>query len=341
MSAASILAIPDGEPERLFRDQAAIAALYHELVKTWHPDARPGDPRATEVMVKLSKLYAQAKRKSADGTWEEPGVRTLRPRDGRAVKIRYRARSKFELGEVLIGTRHVTYVVPREHEDLVISGLRAIGTIRFPTAEFRDSLEQFFPKTLKVLELEGGGWSVSLAKDPDDVLISDLAEVMGGRVPPEHVAWMVSSMLNLLSYLGQVQQMTVNGLTPSTVFANPRKHSVSFLGGWWYAARVGSGISALPPETYRLAPNQLRIHKKASPELDLACVKHIARTALGDPSGGSLRTRGDVRKEVAEFLLTPAGRSAVAEYKSWYEVLGKRKFVPLRVTGEDVYPLNN
>lgn len=341
MNAAKILAIPDDEPERLFGDQAQLVAVYHALVKQWHPDLS-SDPLAADVTSKLSKLYAQAKRKSADGTWQEPGVRVLRPRDGKTLKLRYRARSKFELGEVLIGSSHVTYVIPHEHEDLVIAGLRAIGTIRFPTPEFKTALEQFFPKTLKVLELaDRGGWSISLAKDPDDVLISDLMDLMGGRIPAEHVAWMVSSMLNLLSYLGEVNKMTVNGLTPSTVFVNPQRHSASFLGGWWYAASTGSGITALPPETYRLAPNKLRIHKKASPELDLACVKHIARVALGDPSGGSLRTRGDVRKEVAEFLLTPAGRSAVVEYKSWYEVLGKRKFVPLRVTGNDVYPLNN
>lgn len=139
MNAAAILAIPIDEPERLFgATPDHIAARYRELVKRWHPDAG-GD---VAVFQHIGDLYRNAGRKVASGVWTPPGLIEITDRHGKRMRLQYRVRRKFELGETLIGNSLVTYVIPRAHEALVMNGLQQIGRMRYPNETFRKSLEQ-------------------------------------------------------------------------------------------------------------------------------------------------------------------------------------------------------
>lgn len=339
MNAAAIIAIPDDEPERLFKRRDSVKTDYRALAMAWHPD-RNADPQAETVFAKIGALYHAAVRKLDSGSWHPVGAAELTGRDGKTRRIRYRAKRQFELGEVLIGSSLLTFLVRREHEDLMINSLKQIGSIRYPNETFRDKLERHLPKIEKSFETPTH-WVLCARKDPDEVALSDLVSHLGGSVDPKHVAWVVSSLLNLASFL-QVNSMTLNGITPSTVFVNPQRHSVSLLGGWWYASLAGKQITSLPPETHRLASRKLLLHKVADHDLDLASIKAAARFALGDPSGGGFRTRSDIPAPYANFLKSPSMKSPVKEYEDWTRVLedsfGPRRFLKLSVTGNDVYP---
>lgn len=339
MNAAAILAIPDDEPERLFATPADVIQRHRYLIKQWHPDVNP-DPQASAVMMRINALRDAAERKATCGTWSAPGLRSLRRRDGKLIQIRFRKAHKFELGEMLIGMALVTFIIDRKHEDLVTSGLRCIGSMRYPNATFRESLEPHMPKVEKMFETEES-IVICIRKVSGEVLLTDLIAHLGGKIEPRHTAWILSSLLNLACYL-EVSDMTVNGLTPSTVFVSPAMHQVSLLGGWWYAVGAGKLVKSLPPETYALASRRLRAHKVASGDLDLASIKAIGRACLGDPSGGSLRGRADLPSPFAQFLQLPSMKSAIAEYENWPKVLeasfGPRRFHELKVTGDDVYP---
>jgi hypothetical protein len=164
--------------------------------------------------------------------------------------------------------------------------------------------------------------------------------VRGGRLPPRHVAWLVSALLNLTCFY-EVIALTHNAMSASTVFVSPRLHAAFPLGGWWYAARSGSRLEMLPDETFALLPRSMAASKRADIRLDLESVRAIALNALGDPTGLSLAGRPDLPKPMADYLRLPSSGSAIDDYRAWGQVLkdsfGPRRFVELPVTASDVY----
>jgi hypothetical protein len=340
MNAAAIIAIPDSEPERLFKVPGSIKADYHALAMFWHPD-RNSDARASDVLARITALYKMAQEKVAKGIWHPPGLFEVTGSDGKRRSIRYRARRTFELGEMLIGMSLVTFIIPKQYENLVLAGLKCVGSMRYPNDRFRLSLEPHLPKVEKMFDGADKSTVICVRKRPDEILLADLIKHMGGSIPPKHAAWIISSLLNLACYL-QISKMTVNGLSPSTVFVSPQKHAVSLYGGWWYAAPTGKPITALSPETFPLASRKLRTGKIAGHELDMESIKAIGRACLGDISGGSFRTRADLPAPFTQFLQLPATKPAVVEYENWPKILeasfGPRRFHELNISGTDVYP---
>lgn len=339
-SAAAILAIPETEPERLFQSPDFIIRDYKDLLRQWHPDLNQNDPEAGKVTAHITTLFRMVREHIRLGKYNPPGAIIVADRAGKRFQIKYLARRPFELGEMLISRGLVTFVIPKKHEDMVIHGLRQIGSIRYPNEEFRRVLTDCFPRVVRSVETVDS-WVICVHKEPHEVLLSDLIAHLGGQIEPKHVAWIMSSLLNLASFL-EVSSLTLNAISPSTVFVSPEKHAVSLYGGWWYAQKGGGLITSLPPETFPLASRRLREHKVASGELDIECIRAIGRACLGDPSGGSLRGRSDVPAPFAQYLLMPSGKSAIKEYQNWPTVLessfGPRRFHKLDVSGNDVYP---
>jgi hypothetical protein len=347
MNGTQILAIPLSEPERLFQSPTGLRAEYLAMVRQWHPDhcheSVTGD-EASQVTAHINALYDAACEAVKRGIWHPRGggEMLIRGKDERTRVIKFRAKRGFEIGDVLIGTEMIHYMIPKEHDGLVLAGLRAIGGIRYPTPEFRTSLEPHLPNVVKHFEtLDAGTHVISIRKSANDVTVADLTAHLGGRIDPKHAAWLVSGMLNLLSFLS-VSKMTVNGLTPDTVWVNPLRHTVSFLGGWWYGAEAGKQISHLPPFCHRLAPGSMIKGKRANAILDLECARAIGRFALGDVTGGSFRLRDDIPAPITEFLRSPSHGNPIAEYEGWYKSLetayGPRRYHELKVTGNEVYP---
>lgn len=343
MKPAAILAISASEPEQLFdppKDQDELHRQYVRLLKTWHPDKNK-DPLATEVFAHLTQLYEAARKMVAAGIWRSTDNSVeFTGRDGKKRRLKFRKKKTFELGEVLIGTRLVTYVVDRKHDDLVLSGVRFTGRLRFPSENFK-RMERFFPKVEKMFETEDKT-VICVAKDRDDVALDDLLSHLGGKMDPKHAAWVVSRLLNLVCFTSLVNGTVLNGIEPSSLWVNPPAHRVSIFGGWWYGLESKKQVKFLPPFVHARASRSFLEKKEADVQLDLDCCKAVGRTCLGDVSGGSFRTRPDIPKPMAEFLLAPSGRKALTEYENWQRVLedswGPRRFHRLSVTGDDVYP---
>lgn len=339
LTADHILAIPLTEPERLFSAPEAAKAEHRELVRHWHPDLNRA-PLAAKVAAHVNALYEAAAAMIARGKWQRPNEIELVGTDGKPRRIKYRKRHTFELGEMLIGARILAFIVDRRHEDFLIDGLRMIGSIRFPTNQMRTDLEKYFPKVEKHFDTADHSVIV-LSKTDDVVLLRDLIAQQGGKLDPRHACWVISSLLNLACFL-EITGRTHNGLTPDTVFVSPKYHTALLLGGWWYAADVGKPIRALPPAVHKLASRGFLAAKKADHSLDLASIRAIGRACLGDEAGSGFRGRTDVPKPLADWLLLPGPKSAIKDYTIWPKVrtdsFGPRKFVPLTVSFDDVYP---
>lgn len=333
------------EPEGLFPNSLDEAKVLHrQLAMQWHPD-RNHTPAASKVLAHINRLYDLAHEKISAGSWRAVGVLALVSSDGREFRLKYLREHPFELGKMFISKKLVTFLVGQEHEDHLLRGLRAIGSIRYPDNRMRADMEKYFPKVEKVVTVGAahGGSAIVLPKTEDLVLLRDLIAHLGGKIEPRHTAWVVSSLLNLVCFL-ELTGRTHNGLTPDTVFVSPRYHSAALLGGWWYSVEVGKPMVALPPAVHALASRSMLSSKIANVKLDLESIRAIGRACLGDPSGTGLRMRADVPAPLANWLRLPAPAKAVDDYENWQKVLtdsfGPRRFIKLDgCSGNDVYPI--
>lgn len=339
LTAAQILAIAPTEPERLFSaDPESLRHEFATLAKIWHPD-RNGSSEARDVLRHVVALYDAAKRKVAVGEWY-PGVIRIDTSAGKSFVLKVKRRHEFELGEMAVAVNRVAFLVEKKHVILFEKGLRRINEIRYPDARVRDDLARFMPQLEGVYETATRHVAI-ITKSEDVVLLKDLLAHLGGRLPPKHAAWVVSSLLNLACFL-EVGGLTHNAISPETIFVSTKYHAAYLLGGWWYATPVGGRIEFLPESTYDFMPRSMATSKRADTRLDLESIRAVGRTILGDPTGLELARRKDLAKPLANFLRLPSSDSAIEDYRAWGQALedsfGPRRFIELQISPDDVYP---
>jgi len=333
LTASQILSIPALEPERLFESPDAIQDCYHALAKRWHPDTPDGN---ADVFAHLGALVVRAKHLASVGMWHLPGLFEFTAA-GKQYRVRYLRSFDFELGKVLLGETRLTYVIRQEFADLAENAKTIIGGLQYPNHKTREVMSRYLPK-IAAYHTTATDVVVSIEKPADLIRLRDLLAHVG-KLDPKHVAWMVSRMLNHASYL-ETQKLCHQDFSLDTLFACPEHHTLSLLGGWWYAAKAGSDLKGkiVPARTIMHGPSDLITKKVATLRTDPELIRLTGRELLGDASGVSLATNPDVRKEIADWLRMSGSGSAIKDFTVWFDkVLGKRKFVVLPVKARDIY----
>jgi len=291
-TAAAILRIPVSRPDLLFPAAAVdVQPFYRRLASRWHPD-RNRAPGATEVFQRIAMLYAAAKKQIAAGRW---GV----------------GRRPFELGEMLIGDARVSFVVTPDAADLYASAVRTLRTFPYDSSVMRRQISHCLPQ----IEAAGPGTLV-IKKAPDLVLLADLLEHLDGHMPATQVAWILSSLYNLACWL-EWAGITHGAIGPDTVFVSRARQTVALLGGWWYAAPVGTPIAALPARTVEIIPPDIVRDRIADLRCDLELIRATGRELLGDASGARLLRDPSVPRAMADWLRHPSSGSALTDYRLW------------------------
>lgn len=326
MTPEQILDIPLTAPFELFPlDRDARKIKYRELAIKWHPD-HPGG--RDDVFAHINALH--------DACDKPINVLTFDKKGGGQYKLQYLRLHTFELGTMAVGRGQVGFIIDRKHDDLVISGLRAIGSIRYPDKKLETQHRPFVPMVERVRETADNKDIIIVPKDPGALLLRDILSHTG-TLGPKHVTWIISSLLNLVCFY-EVVGLTHNGLSVDTVFISPAQHTTFPAGGWWYAKPVGEKLRFLPPHSHSIAPVAVLKSKQADHRIDLECIRSIARVCLGNPTGGSLSS---LPKPFADFLRLPAPMSPREDYARWEEVRkqswGPRRFLPLDIKAADIY----
>lgn len=335
-----ILAIPLDWPEQLFDcDPDSMEKQYRKLAMLWHPDRKPED--GAGVFAHIQVLFSAAKKRLEEGTWRVNGMLKLKGTGGLEMVIPYRRSSPFELGHVYVADTSVTWLVEPEYEDLVASMLNLLNSaIHFHDSNMRKEHEKHIPAVLTVTKADK--IAVTMRKDPQQVLLSHLVEHLGGKLPPRHVAWVISCLMNIACYF-QYTGIVHNAIALDTVFVGPENHTASILGGWWYSARFDQRVLAVPARTLEHAPRDFPARKKATRKVDSALIRALGRELLGDPSGSKLSSDKEVPGPLAAWLRGVSGEdTAFGEYHTWHnkvlpDAFGPRRFVRLAVTHSDVY----
>lgn len=326
--------------EKLFSSAAAFEDEFKSLAKKWHPD-KNNEPTAAAVFAHLNKLRQEAKWIADRGTWPTPGTLFLNHVSGGKSIFHYKRHLPIEGGDVYYGRKQILYSINADYADLVHAGTKVISGFRYRDAAMQKEVSRYLPLIQREGETTDRRCFILMSKTDDVFALTDVKAALGGKVEPKHVAWILNAVYNIACYL-EFAGLTHNAITIDNVFISPTYHSALLLGGWWYAVQDGGRLNALPHATHSIvAPDMLR-SKRANARLDLASIRLLGRTLLGDATGMTLQSLG-VPAPMATFLRHPPGSSARTDYAAWHAAVkasfGPRRFVELAVSENDIFNL--
>jgi hypothetical protein len=222
LSASDILAIPKNRPDKLF-NPVDIITQHRKIKSKWHPD-RNKSPDATKVFQHLNELKETALEQLGMGTWNGPNEILFYTNDKKKMVFKYRRFHEIEVGKLYIGRKFLMYVIDQNFKPLFENAQKQIGAIHYPLDKFKDEFTRYMPDII----FSGVDCSIGhvfvMKKTEDVVLLQDLIDHLGGKIPPKHVAWIVSSLLNTNCFLNYIN-LNHNGLTTTNVFVSPQYHS--------------------------------------------------------------------------------------------------------------------
>jgi hypothetical protein len=169
------------------------------LAKLWHPDVNNGSAQSTAVFERILALHRAAERKLKADAWSAPDSLRIDTVDGRSFLLQIKRRHPFELGETAVTSERVAYLVEKQYGLLFENGIRRIEGLSYPDAKVRAKVSRFIPRIEAVYETATHRVAIS-SKTADALLLADLMAHLGGRMAPKHVAWLVSSLLNLACF---------------------------------------------------------------------------------------------------------------------------------------------
>lgn len=338
MNAFEILSVKT--PERLFPNDAEGAKkLYRELLKKWHPDARK-DKDAQKVSEHVIKLHDLAQRKIGDGLWGFAGRYHFERGSSRVCEYPYLAARSFELGKQFIGPDWLAYSVDADYSRLGCRFTACRSRFKYASPRMQMEVARYLPPPIIS---SADSTSFLMAKDEGLLCLRDVLNFYGESMSPPDVAWILSSLYNLLCYFSYAG-FAHNDISPDTYFIDPEKHSGALLGGWFYATDLGQPLKHVPTRTYNLLPFKVKATKKASRATDAALVAAVGRELLGDITGRNL-SESIVPRPMLDWLNAVHKSDAIKNYRLWGKVLdasfGKRKFVEMGVRSGDLYPIND
>jgi len=337
-TASDILGVPETRARDLFPgDEKAVAREFRRLVKAWHPDRCP-DPKAADVVAHLNKLRVAALRKI--GAIKVPSqMREFRANDGKLFRFRYNSIHRIDIGEVIVGDNSVAYVFDREFADIAAAEQMRIGGLRFQDEGMRKEMARFLPSPKRAV-VQQDATVLVYEKTPDQFLLVDLIRHAGGRIDPRHVAWIVSRMENIASYLCWAG-ISHGAIDATNLLVSPKYHTVSLVGGWGFATEIGQRPKALPWRTLSALPRLAVEGTPSDHAVDLELLRMTARECLGDAAGGRIVADGSIPQALSAWLVIPPTGTAFEDFPAWEAALarafGPRRFIPWDVQPAEVY----
>ena len=206
--------------------------------------------------------------------------------------------------------------------------------------KMEDQFKQYLPQLLKVVHT-CEGTLVVFCKKKEELLLKDLLVSLDNNLDPRHVAWIISSLYNVVCFLNY-NNIVHNAISLDTMFISPKGHYGVLLGGWWYATDEGKPLIGLPKRTIEKTKAIRDGAKIAKFTTDLELIRALGRDLLNDPAGNKLLRNKCIPKPLAIWLCCAASLdNAMKEYSSWNKVLddswGKRVYYNLDVTEQNVY----
>lgn len=270
-----------------------------------------------------------------EGFWIDAKREELLREDGKTIEISYFMKMKADMCMMYVAKEHVLYVFEKEYEKFADNYVKMAAAVRYPNHEMEKELRRYMPQVAERCRLDGGGIMIAVKKEREVYPLKLL-----GVLIDRHVAWIISRLENiccLLSYNG----MVLNGLTMDNLFVSPGDHQIYVYGGWWFAGYEGSMMNGISGDARKYIYRKYLEKKRSHPSTDLEALRYAAAKLLGYETREEAADAKLLPEAFKEFITDTARESAQKDFSEWDRVLkksyGERKFIPLRVTEEELY----
>lgn len=336
--AKSILAME--KPGDLFSPNVAkMKSEYKNLAKMWHPDVHSDPALASQVMSKINELYETGLQLLREGKWAKSNFVQFRSLDGKMRNVNFLAELPFELGKCYVCRSVVVYAVDVHYKQFFDNYIHSVENLKFADANMKAEFTRFLPRIRD--RFQTSDQYVIAVEKPYDVLpLRHILDHFGGTLPDRHVAWILSSLYNIACFLNY-NGVAHNGITLDNYFISPSQHNGMLLGGWWYSRSFGDRMIGVPTDVFGVLTFKTQADKLSTYTTDLNSIRQLGRQLLGDISGRSLKSKPDIPKPILDWMLGASTKNPLEEYSAWGKTLdvgyGKRKFVDMNVSADDLY----
>lgn len=249
-------------------------------------------------------------------------IQTFKLKSGRNFTIRAFKKYPFDLITLYICDHNIVY-----HSPSVLS-MDIMGKLKFGSTTMETQMRGYLPMDFSRFEDEDGSHFLVIKKDPNLFILRDILTHMGQKMPPRHVAWVISTLYNLCCYL-EYAKISHESINIDTFYINPVTHSGALLGSWWTAHEEEDEKSS--PEPFDRFKAALLKHSESSTYSNT--VKRIGKELLGDAE--------DTPMALLEFLSAPSDETK-KDYAMWPIILqrsfGPRRFTEMKISRNDLYP---
>lgn len=342
LTATEILKISLDSPEELYvvKNEVELKKVYRKLSMKWHPDRQENKLDTSSVFAHLQVLYESALKKIGSGIWTNKNELIIKSDSGSEFELKYLKKEGFELGQKYIGSSYVMWIFEKENNDLAKRMLSFIKSFKYPN----DNMKKEISKNLPIIKkefLSDGKQVIILDKDKESINLKDLLIHFNNKIDPKHVAWILSCLYNLSCYL-EYSKIMHGGISIENIFVNPSQHSLSLLGGWWYAHKDEEKLIALNKHAVNIAPPKLIDNKIADKVLNLEMIKLVGRELLGNKNGVYLLKDKSIPMPLIYWLRDASGNNAFKEYEFWQNNIlknsfGVRRFTKMEIQPSDIY----
>lgn len=157
-----------------------------------------------------------------------------------------------------------------------------------------------------------------------------IVPLAGLTLPPKHVAWVMSRMLEFITWLHQ-SAYSHNGIAPESLYIAPQSHGL-ICTSFYHLCRLGGRLTTLSAARKHWYDDAVFRHKTALQSIDVAMAQRTAICLLGDPSGVGVRLKTscpDLHPQYLQWLQTPQHNSYqafVAHRQLLGDLFGKPTF---------------
>lgn len=273
-------------------DHAEIEAEYRRRAKTEHPD-----------------MGGSAERFAALLAWRDKQLNPQVVDLGDGLHMTYIRHHSIGGMEIYVGISSVVYVLPPE--------LDKVQDWPFANDKMKKEMQKYLPELVRKKR------NIQIyRRKPTQVLMLDLVTPL----EPQHVAWMVSRMMNLACYLSWAE-LSHCAISPEFLLVDLETHGVALTGPASYVTKMGVRPEAVPARTFGIVPSLGNKATVATPKIDLSLVRSTAMTLMGERNKAPFR----------QWLLSPPAATAFKDLEGWSNALGKRTFVKFPTTAKEIY----
>jgi hypothetical protein len=342
ISAEMILSISLDRPDKIYtgNSEIEIKKIYRALSAKWHPDKHIVDKVDTNaVFIHIKSLYEKAIEKLKDGSLGKG--KNIKYTDvlGKSYIYEYITVNDFEMGKYYICDEYIVWEFQKDYQLNARSGIEKLSKLKYINDKMKKEFQKMIPEISLVIDCNNS-YVVIMRKNKDLINLKDLLKFYK-EIPSNHVAWILSTMYNLICFL-HYNKLMQGGLTLENYYVNPKTHEGCLIGGWWFSHNENDKLIILPSIAVDIAPISMLNEKKAKLSLDLEMIKLIGRQLLGDSTGVYLLKNKEIPKRLINWLRDSSVNTALKEYQIWFDDVlknsfGVRRFIEMKINSNDIY----